>query len=73
MEPAKDRSPDDTHVLWEVMTGDRGCRQPGRGRRKARAETAVRAAAIVMDLPGAKDPAQVLFAEGNQVIETLAA
>ena len=73
MEPTKDRSRDDLHILWEVMAGNRGDGQPGPWLRKARAETAVRQATIVMEPPGAKDPTQVLFAEGNQVIQALAA
>ncbi len=47
MEPAEDRPRDDPHLPWEVMAGDRGGRQPGRGRRKARSETRMRAATIV--------------------------
>jgi hypothetical protein len=73
VEPAKYRSRDDVHVLREVMAGNRGDGQPGPWLRKARAETAVRPAPIVMELPGAKDPTQVLFAHGNQVIQALAA
>ncbi len=63
MEPAEDRSRDTSHVLREVMAGNRGDGQPGRWLWKARAKPAMRAAAVIMEPPEAKDPAQMLFAE----------
>ena len=73
MEPAEDRPRDNPHLPWEVMASDRGGRQPGRGRRKARSETHMRAAAFVMHFPRAKESAQVLLAEWDEEIQALAA
>ena len=71
MESAEKRSRHDPHVPWEIMVGDRGCRQPRRWLRKAGTEAGVRAAAIVVEPPDAKNPPQMLLAEWNQGVQTL--
>ena len=71
MEPAQDRSHDNPRVPREPMASDRGNWYPGTRLRESRAEPRVRAAAIVVSLPRAKNPSQVLLPERNQGIETL--
>ena len=73
MEPAEDRPRDDPHLPWEVMADDQGGRQSGRWLGEPRAETRVRAAAIVMEPPDVKNLPQLVFGQGNQVIQALAA
>jgi hypothetical protein len=73
MESAEDRPCHDPHVAWEMMVDDQGRGQSRRCLRRARAEAGVRAATMIMEPPDAKDPAQMFFAEGDQVIEALAA
>ena len=73
VESTEDRSRHDAHLTRKPMAGDRGRGKPGWGLRKPRAKTRVRAAAVVMESPDAKDLPQMVFAQGNQIIEALPA
>jgi hypothetical protein len=53
------------------MAGKHGHGQAGCRLGQTRTEVGVRAAAIVMEPSGAKDLSQMVFAEGNQIIEAL--
>lgn len=55
------------------MASDRGHWYPGTRIRESRAETRVRAAAIVVEPPGAKNPPQVVLLEWNQEVQALPA
>ena len=69
LERAKDRSRGDSHLPAELMAGDRGGRQPVRGRRTARFEPRMRAAASVVHPPHPKKAAQVLRAAWDEETE----
>jgi hypothetical protein len=58
-------------VTWEPVARKHGHGQAGCWLRQTRTEVVVRPAAIVMEPPGAKDLSQMVFAEGNQIIEAL--
>ena len=73
MESAENRSCHDPHVPWEMMVADQGRGQSRRCLRQARTETAVWASPVIMHLPDAKDPPQMLLPEWNQEIQTLSA
>jgi len=73
VESTEDRSRRDPRITRELMAGDQGRGKPGWGLRKPRAKTRVRAAAVVMHLPRAKDPTQVFLAEWDEKIQALAA
>lgn len=73
MEPAEDRPHHEPGLTWEAVARKHGRGQAGWWLRQTRTEVGVRAAAIVMEPPGAKDLSQMIFAEGNQIIEALPA
>jgi len=70
-ESAEKRSPHDSHVRGELMASKQGSRQPQGWLREAWAEARMRAAAVIMNSPGAHHPPQMLFAERNPAVQTL--
>ena len=72
MESAEDRPCHDPHVPWEMMVADQGRGQSRRCLRQARTEAGVRAPAVIMELPDAKNPPQMILPERSQEVQTLA-
>jgi hypothetical protein len=71
MEPTEDRPHHEPGVMREAGARKHRRGQAGWWLRQARTEVGVRATAIVMEPSGATDLSQMVFAEGNQIIEAL--
>ena len=71
VESAENRTRYDPQFPWKMLASDRDCRRPGRRVLEARTEAGVRAAAVIMEPPYAKNPLQMLVPEGNQEVQTL--
>ena len=72
MASAENRPRHEPQGPGESLADDLGGRQPGRCLREPAAAARMRAAAIIMTAPHAKNPPQGLLAEGSQAIQTLA-
>lgn len=72
MEPTQDRSRHGPGVRWEAMAAERERREARWGLRKALAQAAMGSRPVVVDLPDAEYPPQMVFPEWDQVIEALA-
>jgi hypothetical protein len=73
VEPTEDRSRHDPRVTRELVARNQERRQPRRWLGKARAEARVRAAAIGVCLPCAKNPSPGVLAERDQEVQALPA
>ena len=73
VEPTEDRSRHDPRVTRELVARNQERRQPRRWLGKARAEACVRAAAIGVCLPCAKNPSPGVLAERDQEVQALPA